>query len=95
MTNKDNIQQKHLACKDGLDKYPMCKDTADQCTTVTAEAIGDAMEWVDDNYISYYLSGSKLWRSIDDKNKNVMHPDIYWYTTTNLVQLFLNQKAKI
>ena len=79
MTNKDSIQQKHL---DIILDYPSEVYASHKCTTVTADAIGEAMEWIDDN------------ATLNSRNTWVVRGEPKFYTTAELVQLFLNQKSK-
>ena len=82
MTNKESIQAAHFNCIDGLNKYPMCKDTADQCTTITAEAIGEAMQDFEKNWI--WLDGMLC-------NVGVPKSEQVELTIKQWVELFLNQ----
>lgn len=94
MTNKESIQAAHLeAIKKQSDlitdksevvddfKY---NDLATSCTTITAEAIGEAMEWASDNNWEHMTNDD--WYNSKGKGDA---------KTKELVQLFLNQKAKI
>ena len=94
MTNKDSIQQKHLEAIDSkIECYENAADgklftigntaAATSCTTVTAEAIGEAMEWI---AAHGYTVGFGGWYQAG-------YPIIS--KTKELVELFLNQKTKI
>jgi len=85
MTNKDSIQQKHLEAiyietDDNVMDWGLA---ATSCTTVTADAIGEAMEWLYDQ--TEYFYENCFWHGYGKEQ----------ISTSDLVQLFLNQKAKI
>ena len=98
MTNKDSIQQKHLeaieneTCGDfdeTLNDWEIGQvriNAATSCTTVTAEAIGEAMAEFKNNWIE--IDGMFL-------NVRVHKSEQVKLTIEEWVQLFLNQKAKI
>ena len=90
MTNKEKIQAAHLEaiidncygeCNSGEGVLIGEDYAATSCTTITAEAIGEVMEWVG---LSEYFFENNFW-----------HGYGVTYTTAELVQLFLNQKAEI
>jgi hypothetical protein len=92
MTNKDSIQQKHLEAikkhensitdkNTVIDDFSF-NDAATSCTTVTADAIGEAMEWLYEQ--TEYFYENCFWHGYGKEQ----------ISTLELVQLFLNQKAK-
>ena len=90
MKNKESIQAAHLEAikkemfrSDWLPEYP-----ATSCTTITAEAIGEAMEWAD--ALGIVQEENKEWNIYPVYGRT----QPFAKTTAELVQLFLNQKAK-
>lgn len=94
MTNKESIQAAHFnaiegncegECNSGEGYLTGQGEAATSCTTITAEAIGEAMEWAENN-AWVYNAVNKMWGHAYETELQ---------TTAELVQLFLNQKAKI
>ena len=93
MTNKNSIQQKHLeAINKGIKwgaSITACNSAAISCTTVTEEAIGEALEWADT--LGIVQEENKEWNIYPVYGRT----EPFAKTTAELVQLFLNQKDKI
>ena len=93
MTNKESIQAAHLeAINDNLTNcgtedfsYNRVPQATIDCTNITAEAIGEAMEEFEKNWI--WLDGMLC-------NVGVPKPEQVELTIKQWVELFLNQKAK-
>jgi len=97
MTNKDSIQQKHLeAINDVTADTSMWgeygginveskKDAATSCTTITIDSISDWEQWkIDNEYLRFGLNNTYYKKGTNKE-----------FTHSELIQLFLNQKAKI
>ena len=82
MTNKDSIQQKHL---DIILDYPSEVYALHKCTTVTAEAIGEALTEIEKNWI--WIDGMLC-------NIGVPKSEQVELNIKQWIELFLNQKAK-
>jgi hypothetical protein len=79
MTNKDSIQQKHLGI---ILDYPSEVYTSHKCTTVTAEAICEAMRFIGKSKMVY-----------NEKTDQWVFKTLL-RSTDEMKELFLNQKAK-
>ena len=84
MTNKESIQAAHLDIIK-YKRYDGDENAATSCTTITAERMGEAMEWIVKEAFKLNAYSGKYY-IIGEADE---------FTLEELKELFLNQKAKI